>query len=237
MLLAATAALLIVAIKPPYLPLAATAALAVRRLQVSRRARLAIAGALLAALTATAFAASAAALDAARRTVFRLDAPVDAALQARHAREHPLAVAKLLTRDLVSRAPRYAREAIGVLGWLDVPLPWWAYLLSAVTLLAAAIWRRAVEPPVPAPLVVGSLVATLFLVALSLYFIWTPVGADRLEGFQGRYLLPVLPLVAALPPLRRRLEMPRAGEFAALLAASAVLAVALRAIVQRYSGM
>jgi uncharacterized membrane protein len=35
-------------------------------------------------------------------------------------------------------------------------------------------------------------IATFFLVAVVSYLTWTPVGAARIEGFQGRYFLPLI---------------------------------------------
>ena len=49
-------------------------------------------------------------------------------------------------------------------------------------------------------LLVAAITAGTFLaVAASQYLLWTPVGADYIDGIQGRYLLPLAP-AAALPP-------------------------------------
>jgi hypothetical protein len=49
--------------------------------------------------------------------------------------------------------------------------------------------------------------ACLFATYLALYLTWTPVGAERIEGVQGRYLLPLLALLGLALP---RLALPRA---------------------------
>jgi len=47
----------------------------------------------------------------------------------------------------------------------------------------------------------------LFVVELSQYLFWTPVGADFLEGVQGRYWIPILPM--ALIVISRPSAAPR----------------------------
>jgi len=101
------------------------------------------------------------------------------------------------------------REAVGVLGHLNVRLPPWLYWLWALSLAAAALadavgrragaavlpWRQAAWPLL--------CVAAAWLgIYLSQYLTWSPVGNALIDGAQGRYLLPLLPVLAlALPSL------------------------------------
>jgi uncharacterized membrane protein len=104
---------------------------------------------------------------------------------------------------------------IGVLGWLDVILPPWVYrawVWAAVgALLADAIRER--RPGLPAWLPPPRAWDTILLllgifgsfvgIYLSQYLIWTHVGLTRIDGPQGRYLLPLVPLAAlAVPRVR-----------------------------------
>jgi hypothetical protein len=106
-----------------------------------------------------------------------------------------------------------AREAIGVLGRLDLPLPGWLYGLWAAALAGAVLGDMLAEERREGPRVQETLlilaigVACLFATYLALYLTWTPVGAKRIEGVQGRYLLPLLPLLGLALP---RVAVPRA---------------------------
>ncbi len=125
--------------------------------------------------------------------------------------------------------PDLGRQAIGILGWLNVRLPPWLYGLWAWALAAAAVadavGRRAGAVVLPArqaawPLL--CLVAALLGVYLSQYLSWTAVGGAFIDGVQGRYLLPLLPILAlALPSLR---PLPALHAALAALPAAACLA-------------
>ena len=129
----------------------------------------------------------------------------------------------------------YCREAVGVLGWLDTPLPNPYYALSGLVLLAALLASRT-----PGPLGTRSRIAVAGLVAAAVgaifalqYLSWSPIGSRTIDGVQGRYFLPLLPFLAlALPHGRPRLP---SWAFAALCFYPALsIVVTLRAIVFRY---
>lgn len=130
----------------------------------------------------------------------------------------------------------YCRQFIGVLGWLDTPLPDPYYALTALVLLAALLSSAAVATPVPginragAALLIGSAVVAVFALQ---YLSWSPIGGGTIEGVQGRYFLPLLPFLALTLPHGR----PRSPSwaFAALCFYPALsIVVTLRAIVFRY---
>ncbi|MGF1545504.1 MAG: DUF2142 domain-containing protein [Parvularculaceae bacterium] len=117
-------------------------------------------------------------------------------------------------------------SAVGWLGWNRVMLPAWVYgvALVGVALIVfntkngpARLVRR---DAVLAQCAVGGLF-TLGSLAL-LYLQFTPVGHDRVLGFQGRYLVPLAPLLLAWPPGRMTLLPTRAGR-AALIAGVALV--------------
>jgi hypothetical protein len=102
--------------------------------------------------------------------------------------------------------PWLLRETVGVLGWLDVVLPQWLYaawyVALGAALLAGMVRARtdivaASEPSRwDAVAMVGAALVCLLGIYLSQYLVWTDVGAQRIEGPQGRYLLPLLPLLS-----------------------------------------
>lgn len=105
--------------------------------------------------------------------------------------------------------PWITYQAIGTLGWLTVLLPRSTYL-AWYAALGAALLAGLVEPDrgrlrarwSEAALLLAAAVASVLLIYLAQYVSWTAVGAKRIDGFQGRYLLPLIPVVAlALPQL------------------------------------
>jgi hypothetical protein len=105
---------------------------------------------------------------------------------------------------------------VGLLGWLNLPLPRdlrhaWEWALLAAVLYD--LCRRQTLPEttkliaderrwLPALLLGAAGFACFLGVYLSQYLTWTMVGQDTIDGPQGRYLLPVLPLLGvALPRL------------------------------------
>jgi len=151
---------------------------------------------LVCATTIVTIAAAAISLAAARSvyTPLRPDAAVDALGQMDYVKSHPVTVAKIILKDYVIHAPRYAAHLIGRLGWLDTPIPPFFLLLFAVLLLGAACTDgdSLVKITVAQRLYVLALISTvLLLVAISQYLLWTPFGAHDVEGIQGRYFLPV----------------------------------------------
>ena len=77
--------------------------------------------------------------------------------------------------------------------------------------------------------------ATIAISLTLLYLQWTAVGATKIEGFQGRYFYPILPLLFAAAPLRLSMF---AGEKARMIlvggASSISLMWALLTLAERY---
>lgn len=98
-------------------------------------------------------------------------------------------------------------QALGLLGWNNVPLPAPTIALSMSALILLWFSGDPHAPPVLKSAYGCVLCAGLFgmIVCVSLFLLylhWTGVGARTVEGFQGRYLLPIAPLLFALAPLR-----------------------------------
>jgi hypothetical protein len=98
----------------------------------------------------------------------------------------------------------YAREFIGILGWLDVLLPVLFYPLACLVLAVALATS---SPAIPCGLnrraracIGGALAAGGLAIFLAQYLTWTPVGSLSAAGVQGRYFLP---LAMFLPLLRK----------------------------------
>ncbi|MCP4691007.1 MAG: DUF2142 domain-containing protein [Desulfobacterales bacterium] len=102
-----------------------------------------------------------------------------------------LIVKNSLSADLLS----LGRQFVGVLGWLDAPIPdaltaaWWLLSLVAILLPTPAI-RRGKRLTLGLLLIAAALGAVLCLY-ISGFMMWTPVGAATIVT-QGRYYHPVV---------------------------------------------
>ena len=103
-------------------------------------------------------------------------------------------------------------EVLGVIGTLDVTLPYnlysiWTWVLAGgalAGLLANRTQHKDVGVLPAAAALFGSVISVWFMFMLQ-YLSWTRVGEALVEGVQGRYLLPVAALalpIATLPLLR-----------------------------------
>lgn len=136
----------------------------------------------------------------------------DMHLQLQYLGQHPAAVLEVFFHSLFKNAQSYSTSYIGNLGWLDTPLPWW-FVLAAWGVLLAAIFSA--KPPVNFTrkqllLLLAAATGAMFLLVFSQYLSWSEVGASRLVNMQGRYFVPIFPLLfilfAAIPV--RRLKLP-----------------------------
>lgn len=177
-----------------------------------------------------------------RMTLFRPEA-LQVARQMHAALAHPglwPAIAAGTIRVQLAHHLPYVQEFVGVLGWLDTPLPAPFYAVALAGLALALVLSLPPQPRLaPGPrLLAGLLLAAAALAVFVLqYLSWSPVGASYVEGVQGRYFLPVavfLPLV--LPHLRRPLpaRAVAAGRLVLGFAPCLSIAVTIRAIVLRY---
>ena len=132
---------------------------------------------------------------------------IDSAMQVQFMLHHLPAVLAMFAREMVSQFPNNAESFVGMLGWLEVKLPrrvlWMGYLLVALTPVFSSEENRRDEALGP---VFRAVAPALFLTFTTLvctfsYLTWVPVGANYVDGIQGRYFLPLaVPLLLALPP-------------------------------------
>lgn len=90
---------------------------------------------------------------------------------------------------------------IGIFGWMDYSLPLWGVVFEFFLIFYALLYVSKNEKP----LMIKNKSVRIFSLALFitsilaimglLYLTWTPVGAYGLEGLQGRYFIPFLPLL------------------------------------------
>ena len=109
---------------------------------------------------------------------------------------HPGQTARIFARSLLDRTPSWAFTSVGgILGGTSLILPFWIPL--GLLILA---WLSAGEAgDGPARAVRASFLFSAFATALlflvTMFFTWTSDDRTIIQGVQGRYFLPVLPLV------------------------------------------
>jgi uncharacterized membrane protein len=158
---------------------------------------------------------------------------------------HPLHYLGLVSADYWIHLTRYAVGFVGNFGWLDTPLP--VYVLVPYALLLAGLALTGGNPAAAMPrgtrLAAAAVVAGgLLILSTSQYLCWTPLGAQQIDGLQGRYFLP-LAGAGILLLYNRRLARPRpphgearlAGRFA--VASAVFTLVSLVRIWTRYHGL
>ncbi len=233
-------ATLIAVARPPYVPVALLPAL-LPGVRLRRRAMMAactILATLLWALLAAAFTL----------TKTQTEVPVDPAAQLHWVMTHPGGMVMVALHTVQYLTGTLAEQFVGMLGWLDTPLPP-DYIAVAqgvllLTLLVTVTGRSVVPiPPVRAwveagCVVLGIAASTALLFAVQ-YLTWNAVGAALIGGVQGRYFLPLaLALGAVLPgllPGLSRSARVRNGGLAIVSAAPILgLTVAIRMVVRRY---
>jgi uncharacterized membrane protein len=129
---------------------------------------------------------------------------VDAKLQLLNLSHHP-GVVGILVADIFRHASVYFASMVGVLGWLDTPMPPPYYLAIALVLLMACLAELALGGKVKrsaTALLLVSPLAALAAVFLIEYLTWTWVGAPAIYGVQGRYGIQLaIAAGVGLPPL------------------------------------
>ena len=106
------------------------------------------------------------------------------------------------------------REMVGVLGWLNIRLDWWAYGLYYIFFVLNVFFSIDVDDKgremfsLKQKLIILSLsLLIIFVVSTNMYIVWSHVGADLIDGIQGRYfasvLLPAAAFFSIMLPARK----------------------------------
>ena len=126
----------------------------------------------------------------------RTDVDFDASRQLAGVLHDPINYLRLAAQDLVVNGTWYAESMLGVLGWLDRPLPT-PHLLFAYTL---ALISPALCDPERSHffnwwVLILACVLSTAAIQLALYLNFSIVGTQAIYGVQGRYFLPLFVLV------------------------------------------
>ena len=90
-------------------------------------------------------------------------------------------------------------ELIGILGWQDILLRPWIYVVLTVCLALAPLQKLQVDGATRARVVVMTgltVLSYVTLVYLIFFLTYTPLDVDHVRGVQGRYFVVILPVAA-----------------------------------------
>ena len=108
---------------------------------------------------------------------------------------HPLLAGKTLAMDLLRHGNDRLEQLAGRLGLLNIAMPKLAVVAALLLLITVALFaglRISLGQRIAALTIA---VASIAVIELSQYVSWTPVAAPEVQGVQGRYFIPVLPLL------------------------------------------
>jgi uncharacterized membrane protein len=219
----ATAAVIIA--RPPYLPLAALPLIAVQRGR--RRAWWNVAAICAASAVWIAYTFASVSVP--------LQADFNPKAQLLHFLQQPWSFVPLLANTLLSLHSDYTVTFIGVLGWLDTfLLP--SYYDAASLVLLAGLASVTIGPTRRTWLALLIWLAAVGAVLFAGYLSWTPPQADRIEGVQGRYFLPLAAVLAmAVPTWRSFGVIVRRPAVVALLGLAVITpAIIVHALILRF---
>jgi uncharacterized membrane protein len=159
--------------------------------------------------------------------------------QIRFILSHPVKFAFILFNDFNVNIQAYIAQFIGVLGWLDTPLPSILYISYSFLLVFIALVDS--RPNIIITLrdklkIVAIVLSSILLIYLLTYLSWTPVGQELVEGIQGRYFIPVAPLLFLVLYNRRILLNIRNSTLGLIIVLYSLFAliISLSVIINRY---
>jgi uncharacterized membrane protein len=133
------------------------------------------------------------------------------------------------------------KQSMAAFGWIDTSMNWFPYF--ALLFAAGAIFYFMVDraerlmSPVQIAAVLGAVLFTSLWIFFSLYAVWSNVGADEVQGVQGRYFVGLMPFaMLGLSQLAGYVTRKVAFNVTLLVIAAMLLYQIYRAIDLRYYG-
>jgi uncharacterized membrane protein len=140
--------------------------------------------------------------------------------------EHPLHFPLAVWTTFSNWGDRLWPELIGILGWQDIWLPPWAYIVLTLFLLLVPIQKLQPHGATRARVLqtTGLTVSAYVVVVYLIFFLtYTPLDVDHVRGVQGRYFVVALPVVAVFVSAMVDRDLPK-GMPAAIATAGSIIA-------------
>lgn len=152
----------------------------------------------------------------------------------------PLNYVSILINTIGALQQSYINSFIGVLGWLDTPLPGYVYNSYIPMLLFAIILDKRNDITIGRKMkcIFGMAFCSIFiLIMVSMYMTFTKIGDELIRGTQGRYFIPISPLLFILLYNNRKIlndSLKKKLPLFIIGYSSIILLVAIYYIIQRY---
>src|SRR5215211_1166808 len=140
--------------------------------------------------------------------------------------DHPFHFPLAVWTALTDWGDRLWPELIGILGWQDIWLPTWTYVVLTVLLVVVPLEKLKPDGAarVRVILITGlTVLGYVVLVYLIFFLTYTPIDVDHVRGVQGRYFVIVLPVAAVFVATIINRELPK-GMPAAIAIAGSIIA-------------
>lgn len=102
---------------------------------------------------------------------------------------------KTVAVSVIRTAPSTAAHLVGKFGWEKNYLPVWMLALLWMALIILVFSEKNMLNPYQRVWLSGIILCCIILWALTMYALWCPVGAPELDNWQGRYFVPLAPLI------------------------------------------
>ena len=109
---------------------------------------------------------------------------------------NPFSFVKTVATSCVRAAPSAAAHFVGKFGWEKNYLPGWILALLWLALGMLVFAEKNGLSPVQRLWTAAIVLICVILWAVTMYALWCPVGVRELDNWQGRYFVPLGPLVA-----------------------------------------
>jgi uncharacterized membrane protein len=143
--------------------------------------------------------------------------------------DHPFHFPLAAWTALTDWGDRLWPELIGILGWQDIWLPTWTYVVLTVLLVLVSLEKLKLDGAARARVIlITGLTALGYVVLVYLIFFltYTPIDVDHVRGVQGRYFVIVLPVAAVFVAAIVDRDLPKAMPTAIAMAGSIIAGTA-----------
>lgn len=119
-------------------------------------------------------------------------------LQLKYMKENPLKALEMIRNTLVTNGNTYLKEAMGLkLGWANIFVnDLWIGLFIIILFASCYLEKNEfVLNMIQKSWMILISFGIICLIIIGLYISWTPVGLEISTGIQGRYFIPIIPLI------------------------------------------
>jgi uncharacterized membrane protein len=126
--------------------------------------------------------------------------------------QHPLHFPKAAWTAVTVWGDRLWQELIGILGWQDILLEPWIYVLLSIMLVLVCLQKLDLTNGLRSRVAVMTglgLFGYVVTVYLIFFITYTPLDVDHVRGVQGRYFVVALPIAAIFLASLANVDLPR----------------------------